>query len=251
MKKYAMTLLPFIAVAFLTGCDSNCCGNPEVKKTSSSPNNNPPVAKIGNYADNTVIECTPGETIQLTNNSSDPDNNLDNTQTVWNTTDGTGNVTCPADGQTLQVCLTVTDQEGMNDQSCVTLKGQTLSQLQPPYIELQRGFKDYDSIGFVECKEIKDQDTVDSNNQDDPYGSDKAIKEIYWKIIYNDNSIHNISQTDWNNQDPKFSNGDCGKWLDDSKLPATIVVTPVDDDDQNKTFTYRMDVNGDISPVVE
>lgn len=252
MKKYALTLLPFVAVAFFTGCDSNCCGEPTVKKKNTQdPQNNPPVAKIGNYADNAVIECTPGETVQLANNSSDPDNNLDTTQTVWNTTDGTGNVTCPADGQTLQVCLTATDQGGLNDRSCVTLKGKAVTpQTQPPVAKILLGASTGDGQ-YLDCSQVHDTDTLHTYPNQGPYlygnNNPKDIKEITWEYTYyaDANTVqsgpHTKTQTAYN-QDEGLPAGTCKKWFHNANVHhLDLKVTVVDDDQETNTTEYTLD----------
>jgi|GEM_PF-7046873 len=252
MKKYSLLLLPILTGFIFTACDSECCG-PVEAKPAPAPQPEPqrnvkPTAKIDNFGANAVKECTPGETVTLTNNSTDPDNNLDNTTVTWEgTINGTNTVACPNPGETTQVCLSVQDTEGLSDKTCITLKGKAVvNQTLPPLFELAPDNEK--GAGYIKCIKLEDPDNIDSDGIENPYGKNKQIKEIYWNITYADGTGHDVTQTEWNNQEAAYPEGSCGKWIkhDDNSVPVKIKVKPVDDEGEEKTYeyTYTVDANG-------
>ena len=271
MKKYSLLLLPILTGFIFTACDSECCGPVEEKTDPTPVRNVKPTAKINNLGENGILECTPGETVTLTNNSTDPDNNLDNTTVSWEgTINGTNTVACPNPGETTQVCLSVKDTEGESDKTCITLKGKTtpVAQATPPVsiIEVKKIYSDGIDIS---CEKVHDTDTLHLHPEDAPflYGSNtpKDIKEVTWVYTYKyaDGTIEpgydkaQKTQTEYNTEQGKDP-GYCVKWFhtkDKNGNPIGTIefeVTALDDDRQTTTVNYIYQVideqNGTLLP---
>ena len=243
MQKYQFTLLSALTALFIfNGCDSNCCQDVKDKIAPT------PVITQNGQKVNGTITCDNAQvqTITLAAASQDSDGKV--TQNIW-TEDGNpvndGIVQCPPAGQTKEVCLTAVDDDNLENRTCITVKGidstPPAPRLKKPVINISF---DKDT-GKISCTEIHDNDTIDTNNQTDPYGTDQAIKEIYWTVQYPDNTGHSVTQTEWNNANPGYT---CGKWVDQTRgYPITITATPVDDDDQNQTFTFTLNDDGSVT----
>ncbi len=124
MTKYILPAAVASVFILYTGCDSQCCESTEAETVVNSA---PVIADVLGVPNNSVKECTPGETLDLTTSATDPDANLDENTYVW-MVDGqvvtNGTVDCPADNESKQVCVTVKDEEGLqSNQVCITLQG--------------------------------------------------------------------------------------------------------------------------------
>lgn len=257
MKIITFSLVSSLAVLLISGCDSDCCMDVQPEVANIPPT---PIIQLDGQPVGSTLTCDPTENgvITLTAASTDSDGQvIDNIWKVGNTEVQNGVVECPNPGESKQICLIAVDNNNLDNQTCFILIGKSGTPPEeepstlPPYIELKKGFKDHNDAGFIGCKEIHDEDNIDSDNKENPYGTDHAIEEIYWDITYADGTPHDpnpITQTLWNGTDPLFNEGDCGKWVQHTgaKIPVTIKVTPIDDEGEKMTYEYIMDQTGNL-----
>jgi len=275
MKKYSLLLLPLLIGFVFNACESNCCG--PVEETTPPPPPQPDlVAPTVNELNLNGIdannECTPGETINITADTSDTDGTV--TDTIWKI-DGqevaNPTTTCPDDGQTRTICAIAVDNDGLkSDEKCVTITGKAEAVAQPtPPLALVTFNKDVDTTGdngiFLHCEDMHDTDDIHLYPNDGPYlyGSNdpKDIKEVIWQYTYKypdgtlENDPHEMTQTAYNEQENKEP-GSCVKWFHTQDAQGnplgTILfeVTALDDDDQATTTNYIYDIaNQTLTPV--
>ncbi len=220
------------------GLTDKTCG----KVTITATTNQAPTARITPAL---PTSCTAGQILNVSGaTSSDTDGNI--ASYAWTPasigTSASSTVTCPSSGP-FQVCLTVTDNDGATHKRCSGDITVAQSALKKPIIELSATGSIANGFNIT-CTTIKDQDTVDTDSAVNPYGTDSAIKEIYWRILYGNGTITDWNQTAFNIQEPSpYDDGYCGKWVNGQRGGAQVTVieaTPVDDEDDNKTYTYEL-----------
>ncbi len=252
MKRYSLILLPVLLGVLISGCDSQCCS-----KVESTPavDNKAPIAKMVLNGTQANGECTPGDAITLTPQSTDSDGTVtDNIWKVDGTVVGNTTVTCPDDGKTKTICLTAVDNDGkQSPQVCKTLTGKAVqAQILPPVSKIIKGANTGDGQ-FLDCTQVHDQDTIDTDGVENLYGSDKAIKEVIWTYTYNkadgtQDGPNVKTQTEYNTDEGNPA-GFCKKWFHTNDVNTIdFSIKTIDDDDQTTTTDYVYDVaNGTLT----
>ncbi len=254
MKKVTFSLLSSAALLLLlNGCDGECCKDVQ-PDTKAAP---VPVITYNGQQLNGTLTCDNAveQTITLVAASSDSDGNV--VQNLWYE-DGNpvsdGVVQCPPAGQSKQVCLKAVDDDNLENQTCITVSGINSTppqpQLKEPVAELVKGESTGDGI-YMDCSNIHDQDTIDTDGVENLYGTDKAIKEVVWKYTYinaddSQDGPNVKTQTEYNTENG-LGAGTCKKWFHtDSVKTINYEITVIDDDDQNTTASYTYNVIDDI-----
>ena len=260
MLKTAYTLLPALLGMFLlNGCDSSCCMDVPPASNNGLQAPTPVITLDGQpLQGNLTCDPTTNQTITLTAASSDPDGRV--VENIWKV-DGVESgsvVSCPAPGESKQICLIAVDNDNLENQTCVTLTANNTQpqepQATPPLPVLTKGDVDGDGGGlYLQCDNTHDTDSLHLYPEDGPflYGSNdpKDIKEITYNYTYYkaDGTIESgpitTTQTEFNEANDQAP-GICKKWFHTNNGVATIkvVMTALDDDRQTNTKTYIYNV---------
>ncbi len=249
MQKYQLTLLSVLTALFIfNGCDSSCCQDVKDKIAPT------PVITQNGQKINGTITCDNAEVQTITLAAASQDSDGEVTQNIW-TEDGNpindGIVQCPPAGQTKEVCLTAVDNDNLENQTCITIKGIDTTppapQLKPPVSIIEKGEDTGDGI-YMDCSKVHDQDTIDSDGVTNPYGTDKAIKEVTWTYTYytDDNTVSegpNVkTQTAYNDAED-LPEETCKKWFHTTNIFKIVFsIETLDDDNQTTTSQYTYHV---------
>ncbi len=211
--------------------------------TAAPAVNQKPVARITEFP----TTCDAGDTLNVSGTTSSDDSAV--SSYTWTPasigTGASGTITCPASGS-MEVCLTVTDNGTPpldSDRVCKSVTVNAPLTL-PPIARLSATGNI--ANGFdINCTEIRDQDTIDTDGVVNPYGTDSAIKEIHWDVFYADGTSTDWNQTAFNTLN-SWTAGTCGKWIYGNRGDAiltSVQITPVDDEDDNQTYIYDLNVS--------
>jgi len=234
----------------LTVTDNDGLTNSTCKSVTIDPATNAkPVATV-----NAPATCIADSNINISGSGTDDGSIASYNWTPDTIMGQTGAITCPSSGST-QVCLTVTDNEGLaSDEVCKTITVEVPT-TKPPIITIGIGDADPDGRKFL-CGDIRDDDAIHTIPGTYLYGSNtpKDIKEVTWVYTYflADGSIEDgpntKTQGEYNaNPANAQSPGECIKWFHTNNGVATIElnVTAEDDDGETsfKSYLYTKATN--------
>jgi hypothetical protein len=165
------------SVLFINGCDGECCQNVPLTQSVSVKGNQTPIPVITGLP--TEAPCGTELTAYGTN-SYDPDGTI--ASYIWKL-DGTtlngsesASAVLPCDGKTHQVCLTVVDNEGLQQTTCQTININN-EKTQPPISSCDLQPKITYEKGHSLQYKFYCKDTIYDGEKIDP---NKAICE--WKV---------------------------------------------------------------------
>ncbi len=205
-----------------------------------------PVARVG--VPNT--KCEPGNPVSINSaGSGDTDGSISSYN--WNQPIGNvanGQVTCPAYGQSLNVCLKVTDNQGLESlQVCESVNAVEAPTTVVPVAIIEKGDPTGDDGQYFVCSNVHDGDNIITIAGDYPYGSNipKDIKEVTWSYTYfkADGTIEdgpNVKTQSQYNGDGGHADGSCVKWfhLNDDVSTISLSVTVEDNDGETSSKSY-------------
>ncbi len=254
MKKYSLLLLPLLIGFVFNACDSECCG--PVEETTPPPPQPDLVAPTVNELNLNGIdannECTPGETINITADTSDTDGTV--TDTIWKI-DGqevaNPTTTCPDDGQTRTICAIAVDNDGLkSDEKCVIITGKAAEpELKNPTAIITPGECSSSDAGdntarWFACGDSHDNDDIDPTP--DIGRTDTNIYKCEWEIsvVTDDDTIaHPLTYVTFL-EDGGIAPDSTAvepKWIGQEGNYKIIKLTVTDDDGQQDTVIKKYD----------